>query len=472
MIGQIVLRVISPSTNCKYILLNFLSNYNINYAKCIKRMNRFKDIEIIIPKCYTIYGFIHRYDMDTYPCFILYECNNSPISTGFFFTGCLHMMRKLTNQYILKGSQLMNTLTCGFIGLGLIGGSIAKAVRSAHPDAQMIAYDVNETSLQLAKKEKVIDQICTSVDGSFHHCDYIFLCAPVSHNDDNLFLLKEHLSPGTILTDVGSVKTGIHRQIEVLGLQDQFIGGHPMTGSERFGYQNSKASLLENAYYILTPSDTVPQNKLSAYRSLVEQIGAIPLILGYEEHDYVTAAISHLPHVIAASLVNLVKQSDSEEGVMKMIAAGGFKDITRIASSSPAMWQQICMTNGDNILKLLKDYIQCLTRIQNCIDARTPDALYEFFDSARNYRESFTGTASGPIQTEHVLTVDIADKPGAIAAIASLLAMHEVSIKNIGINHNRELAEGALRIEFYGEEAARQAIEVMTAHGYKIHTKK
>lgn len=366
----------------------------------------------------------------------------------------------------------MSTLTCGFIGLGLIGGSIAKAFRSAVPDAHMIAYDINESSLLLARKEGVIDTVCSAIDGTFGSCNYLFLCAPVSHNDDNLLLLKEYLSPETILTDVGSVKTGIHRRIEELGLQDQFIGGHPMTGSERFGYQNSKASLLENAYYILTPSDTVAQDKLTEYRKLVESIGAIPLVLNYGEHDYVTAAISHLPHVIAASLVNLVKCCDSEEGIMKMIAAGGFKDITRIASSSPSMWQQICLTNTENINKLLKHYIQYLTEISDRIDRREADSLYDFFDHARIYRDSFISASSGPIKTEYVITVDIADKPGAIAAIASLLAMHDVSIKNIGINHNRELAEGALRIEFYDQNAIEQAIRVMTEHGYKIHTRK
>lgn len=245
-----------------------------------------------------------------------------------------------------------------------------------------------------------------------------------------------------------------------------------MTGSERFGYSNSNAALLENAYYILTPSNTVPKEKLTAYHNLVETIGAIPLVLSYEEHDYVTAAISHLPHVIAASLVNLVKNADSKEGVMKMVAAGGFKDITRIASSSPAMWQQICLTNTENISKLLKTYIKSLNDIAVCLDYRAENALYDFFDAARNYRESFVNTSSGPIKTEHALTVDIADKPGAIAAIASLLAMHDVSIKNIGINHNRELAEGALRIEFYDENAIKQAADVMTSHGYPIHTKK
>ena len=365
----------------------------------------------------------------------------------------------------------MSALTCGFIGLGLIGGSIAKAIRHRLPDTRMLAYDINAASLDLAKEEKVIDQICLSIDDSFRDCDYIFLCAPVSHNAENLLTLKNFLSPDTILTDVGSVKTGIHRQIETLELQSQFIGGHPMAGSERFGYPNAKASLLENAYYILTPSEEVPEEKIKAYRKLVETIGAIPLVLSYEEHDYVTAAISHLPHVIAASLVNLVKSSDSEEGVMKMIAAGGFKDITRIASSSPDMWQQICLTNAGNISKLLRTYIQSLEGIADDIDEHKKDDLYSFFDTARNYRESFISAPSGPIKSEYVFTVDIADKPGAIAAIASLLAMHDVSIKNIGINHNRELAEGALRIEFYDQNALKKAVDVMTGHGYKIHTR-
>lgn len=365
----------------------------------------------------------------------------------------------------------MSALTCGFIGLGLIGGSIAKAIRRRLPDTRMLAYDINAASLDLAKEEKVIDRICPSVDDAFRDCDYIFLCAPVSHNAENLLTLKNVLTPDTILTDVGSVKTGIHRQIEALELQSQFIGGHPMAGSERFGYPNAKASLLENAYYILTPSEKVPEEKIKDYRKLVETIGAIPLVLSYEEHDYVTAAISHLPHVIAASLVNLVKNSDSEEGVMKMIAAGGFKDITRIASSSPEMWQQICLTNSENIAKLLRTYIQCLGVIADDIDEHKKDDLYNFFDTARNYRESFISAPSGPIKAEYVFTVDIADKPGAIAAIASLLAMHDVSIKNIGINHNRELAEGALRIEFYDQNALKNAVDVMTGHGYKIHTR-
>lgn len=365
----------------------------------------------------------------------------------------------------------MPTFTCGFIGLGLIGGSIAKAIHVKMPDTHIIAYDTNTASLELALQEGVIQKACSQIGDAFSGCDYLFLCAPVSHNDQNLLTLRKYLSPETILTDVGSVKTGIHEHIASLGLNEQFIGGHPMTGSERFGYANSKASLFENAYYILTPTREVPTEKISAYQTLVQMIGAIPLVLPCEQHDYVTAAISHLPHVIAASLVNLVKNADSKEGIMKMIAAGGFKDITRIASSSPAMWQQICLTNTKNISSLLERYIQDLIDFKKELDAKETDTLYQFFDQARTYRESFIDVSSGPIKTEYVITVDIADKPGSIAAIASLLAQSDVSIKNIGINHNRELAEGALRIEFYEDIAARQAVKILTEHEYSIHTK-
>lgn len=367
----------------------------------------------------------------------------------------------------------MSDLTCGFIGLGLIGGSIAHALKEIpHKEVTIIAYDVNADSLLQAQKEKIVDKIAPTIDASFSSCDYLFLCAPVEENDKNLLLLKNHLSPTCILTDVGSVKAGIHLQIEAVGLTSQFIGGHPMAGSERTGYQNSKARILENAYYILTPCSEVPQENIKSYSTLVEEMGAIPLLLTPSLHDYVTAAISHLPHVLASSLVNLVKKSDSKEGIMKLIAAGGFKDFTRIASSSPQMWQQICLNNTMNISSLLEDYISELLQIKKELDAQNAPALYNFFDDARIYRDSFLNTSSGPLKISYALNVDIADEPGALASIATMLALNSISIKNIGIIHNRELEEGSLRIEFYEESAMYSAKTILLGKGYTIHEKK
>lgn len=365
----------------------------------------------------------------------------------------------------------MPALTFGFVGLGLIGGSIAKAVREKMPDSRIIAYDRKSDTLSLAKTEGTADIILSEIDDTFYQCDYLFLCAPVSGNAENLKKLAGFIRKDCTLTDVGSVKTDIHSHIDALGLASNFIGGHPMAGSERIGYQNSKAILLENAYYILTPTKEVSPKKVTAYKNLVETLGAIPLILTAKEHDYVTAAVSHLPHVAASGLVNLVHDSDSEDGIMKMIAAGGFKDITRIASSSPVMWQQICLTNTANILSLLDDYIGALSDIRKKLETQNGTALFDFFEKARNYRESFAEVSSGPIKKSYSINVDIIDQAGSLASVATLLADHHISIKNIGIVHNREFEAGTLKIEFYMEPSIDQSVALLQEHGYTVHRK-
>ena len=366
----------------------------------------------------------------------------------------------------------MAQLHIGFIGLGLIGGSIARALRENISEIRITAYDVNTATLEAALKDGVIDRAAEQIDGSFSDCSYLFLCAPVQKNDANLEAVKKVLSPSCTLTDVGSVKTDIHEHIAQAGLEAQFIGGHPMAGSERFGYANSKAKLLENAYYILTPTDQTDPDRLAAYRRLVETMEAIPLVLDYRQHDYVTAGISHLPHVIAASLVNLVRDSDNEEGIMKLVAAGGFKDITRIASSSAAMWQQICMTNTENISRLLDSYIDSLSKIREQLDKRQGEALYQLFDSARIYRDSFINASSGPIKRVYSFNIDIDDRPGMLAQVATTLAFNNINIKNIGIVHNREYEEGVLRIEFYDEESQEAAKRLLSTPQFVIHEKK
>ena len=365
----------------------------------------------------------------------------------------------------------MSHMTCGFVGLGLIGGSIARALKKYDPDIEIIAYDINKNALKQASKEGIVDLAAECIDENFSRCGYLFLCAPVQGNDGNLEAVKRVLSKDCLLTDVGSVKTTIHEAIARYGLSDRFVGGHPMAGSERVGYANSKASLLENAYYILTPTTDVPAEKVENFRQLVADMGAIPLVLDYRRHDYITAAISHLPHVVAASLVNLVRDSDSAEGTMRMVAAGGFKDITRIASSSPVMWQQICLTNGENISELLGEYIDTLTEFKKNIDAKDADALYERFDSARSYRDSFSSASSGPIKRSYSLNVEIADRAGSLAHIVTLLAARDLNIKNIAISHNRESEDGVLRVEFYEEASMAEGVKLLEADGYAVHVR-
>ena len=366
----------------------------------------------------------------------------------------------------------MRDLTCGFIGLGLIGGSIAKALKNQQPEVNIIAFDIDKESLLLAQTEKItstcyeqLDDVAAKHLGS---CDILFLCAPVSRNDDNLRVIKKHLSEHCILTDVGSVKTPIHKTIEELGLNESFIGGHPMSGSEKIGFANANALLFENAFYFLTPTEQVSQEKIDLMKEVISIIGAIPLILDSKKHDYITAAISHLPHVIAYSLVNLVNEND-KDGMMKLIAAGGFKDITRIASSSPVMWQQICLTNTENIAELLDKYIDELSSMRDALRERDGDTLINSFQSAKEYRDSFMNASGSPVTKLHEVYLYIPDKPGALAMTATILALNNISIKNIGIMHNREFQEGVLRIEFYDEPSAEAAITLLGQNNYTIY---
>ncbi|MBP3814047.1 MAG: prephenate dehydrogenase/arogenate dehydrogenase family protein [Butyrivibrio sp.] len=365
----------------------------------------------------------------------------------------------------------MDSLTYGFIGLGLIGGSIAKAIKNAYNNSRIMAYTPHKETVDKAHDEGIVDLPLYEIGPEFRDCDFIFLCAPVELNNENLKALVPHLSAKTTITDIGSVKSSIHQVVKELGLESQFIGGHPMAGTERIGYSNSKPGILENAYYIITKTEFSSKERLDTYTELVRMIKAIPLVVPYEQHDYITAAISHVPHVISASLVNLVKNSDGKDQLMKTIAAGGFKDITRISSSSPIMWKQICMTNSYNISDLLGSYIDSLMDIKLAIDEKNEDKIMNFFESAREYRESFMDTSSGPIKKVFTIHVEIDDKPGNLAKVATLLSDNMINIKNIGIVHNREYERGTLRIEFHSSEDQLKAKELLTVSGYTLYVK-
>lgn len=365
----------------------------------------------------------------------------------------------------------MENMTFGFIGLGLIGGSVAKALKLANPDCRIIAFDKDLSALSLAKNENICDTVCEMVNESFSECDIFFLCTPVDFNTEYLAQIKSIRKADSLITDVGSVKKTIHDVVRELHLEDCFIGGHPMAGSERSGYSASNAGLLENAYYILTPSASVSEDKVACLSSIIKEAGSIPIIMSEEKHDTVTAAISHLPHMAAYALVNLIHNSDDTDHTMKLIAAGGFKDITRIASSSPIMWQQICGENKEKLLSFMDDYIAELTSLRASIENEKETALYDYFSNAKDYRDTFNDVISGPISRSYRLTVAIPDETGIIAKLSGMFAKDGINLKNIGIVHNREFEEGVLRIEFYDEYSLKQAISVLKETEYTIYTK-
>ena len=356
----------------------------------------------------------------------------------------------------------------GFIGLGLIGGSIAKGLKAEDPNCRIYAYMRTGAKLELARSEGIVDVVLSSAcDERLSECDVIFLCTPVEVVVDCLKGLKPLLKEGAFITDVGSTKSSVQEAVLELELGRNFIGGHPMAGSEKSGYEYSDPVMLENIFYMLCPTPRTPLAYIQRMTEIVRKLKANPYVIEADEHDKAVATISHLPHLVAATLVNLVHRTDSPEHTMKQLAAGGFKDITRIASSSPVMWQQIFSSNRETVIRVLREYIESLQNVEKALAEDDMAAIHELFVESGAYRKTFAD-AHGLLEAQYSFSVRVADKPGAISIISAILAAGGISIKNVGINHNRESGSGALRIEFYDAASCTSAERMLAEYNYEV----
>lgn len=353
--------------------------------------------------------------------------------------------------------------TIGIVGLGFLGGSLAKALIKSEKVKEIIACDKNIESLKQAKEEGVISDYSFDIDEKFEKCNFVFICTPVSFISEYAKKLDKIVNSNCIITDTGSTKKNILESSE--SLEKEFIGGHPMIGSERSGYATSKELLFENSYYIITQSKRNKSESVEKLKELILEINAIPIIIDANKHDYITAAISHVPHVVAATLVNMVKNLDDENETMKTLAAGGFKDITRIASSDPTMWENICSENREEILKILNDFKTIIEKFERNISSHKE--TYEFFDSSKKYRDSFINKKiNGNTMPE--LNITVKDENGAIAHITTILSNNDIGIKNIEVLNNRENNYGALRVIVRTYEEREKGYDVLKSFGFDV----
>ena len=355
----------------------------------------------------------------------------------------------------------------GIIGLGFLGGSLAKSLKSTDILDEIIAFDKNIESLKLAKDENVINDYSEKIDEKFYNCDIVFICTPVKLIPEIAKELDEVVNENCIITDTGSTKKNIIETSKYL--KHEFIGGHPMVGSERSGYKTSKELLFENSYYIITKSEKTTQRALDILKEIITAIKAIPIIIEENQHDHITATISHVPHVIAYSLVSLVKQLDDENETMKNLAAGGFKDITRIASSDPTMWENICSENKEEILKVLSIFKDIINQFEQGIS--NSETTYNFFSESKKYRDSFINKKING-NTMPQLDISIKDENGAIATITTILSAKNISIRNLEILNNRENNYGALKIIFNTYEQMQEAQDLLKQFGYEVRENK
>ncbi|MDF2947473.1 MAG: prephenate dehydrogenase [Bacillales bacterium] len=354
------------------------------------------------------------------------------------------------------------------IGTGLIGGSIALAIKKSS-NSIIVGYDINQIEVNKAKQLQVIDEIATSLKEAAENADLIILASPIDATKQLMIEVAEfNLREDVIITDVCSTKGDIMRLANELWQgKVTFIGGHPMAGSHKIGVESAKGHLFENAFYILTPQRFTSFEKVENLKKWLKGTKANFLVLDTEEHDYITGVISHFPHIIASCLVNLAKKHADQNPLINIMAAGGFRDITRIASSNPQMWKGIVKENRENLSNLLDEWIMEIKSVQSILSEENDQALTRFFTESKEFRDSLPVRSKGAIPAFYDLLVDVMDVPGAIAHITGLLAEQKISITNINIIESREGLLGVLCISFQTELERNQAKSLLQRNDYK-----
>ncbi|MBM7840168.1 prephenate dehydrogenase [Alkalihalobacillus xiaoxiensis] len=337
------------------------------------------------------------------------------------------------------------------IGLGLIGGSISLAIKK-EDSFHVKGFDLSAEQLRMAKSLGVIDEKVKSIEEGAVHADLIVLAVPVAQTIELIQQLNQlDLKKDVIITDVGSTKQEIVQAAAQLNESITFIGGHPMAGSHKSGVEAAKAHLFENAFYIFTPTATVDREQLITLKNVLKHTKARFLQMDAKQHDKLVGAVSHFPHIIAASLVHqLEKLQETDPGVTRL-AAGGFRDITRIASSSPVMWRDILLHNQEELLHLFDQWQNEMNRARNLVQDGDGEGLLTFFQQARSFREGLPQRNKGAIPAFYDLFVDVPDHPGVISDVTYILAEHEISLTNIRILEAREDIMGVLRLSFRSE---------------------
>ncbi|MCM3341324.1 prephenate dehydrogenase [Paenibacillus sp. MER TA 81-3] len=356
------------------------------------------------------------------------------------------------------------------LGVGLIGGSLALCFKNK-PGLHVVGYSPNPASTEKYIKRGVVDEATTSLKEAVHEADYIFVCSPVGMLESMLGQLRElDLKPGCIVTDVGSTKDSVARCARSLGWHDiHFIGGHPMAGSERSGVEAASTLLFENAFYVLTPDQDVDEDVYSRLVSLLRYTKAHIIRMNPDEHDEVVGAISHLPHLVAVALVNQVRRYNESNELHELLAAGGFRDITRIASSDPVIWRDILLNNRDILLHLLQDWKAGTERFIDLLQRRDGEGIMQQFAEAGEFRSRMPERRKGVIHALYDLYMDVPDHPGIIGKIASELGNHLINLSNLQIIESREDVPGVLRLSFRHQSDADRANELLTSKGFTIY---
>jgi len=342
------------------------------------------------------------------------------------------------------------------VGTGLIGGSIALGLRRR--GWHVSGLDADEERLQAAVDAGVID---AAVDDLQAEVVFVAVPAASAAAEARRILQADGRLDHAVVTDVSGVKSTIVKESD----HPRFIGGHPMAGSEQTGLQGADPDLFVGAVWVLTPTATTDLEAFDRLKGVVMSLGAEVLVLSAADHDRLVAVVSHVPHLVAATLMNAAVDGAQQDGTLLRLAAGGFRDMTRVAAGHPGIWPDICAANATAIVAALDGLVSDLITMRDRVAAQDRPAILDLLQKASAARRSLPARAVRP---EHLaeLRITVPDRDGVIAEIASLAAGAGINIYDIEIAHSAEGPQGVLILIVEGADAETLRVAVDAA-GYR-----
>jgi prephenate dehydrogenase len=360
--------------------------------------------------------------------------------------------------------EMGNQTVVTVVGLGLIGGSLCHAFKRARILVKGVS---GGRTIEKAMSLQIIDEgfEYANMHDALHKSEFVFLCTPLQDIVSRLPEVFECCDRNTVISDVGSTKSVICRTAEkYLPRGAYFIGGHPMAGSEKRGIENANPYLFYDAVYVLTPLTNTPKKAIKRLSALLSLVGAKIMVLEPGLHDMIAASVSHLPQLLAVLLTNHLADKNSD--LYRNLAAGGFRDMTRIASSSYDVWKDIISTNIQQIGAAMNDFQKRLSHLGSILEDE--HALKEVFEEARRERQTIPRYSKGFLKPLFDVRVSVKDRAGELARITNIIYYHDINIKDIEIVNIREGEGGILRLGFSIQKDAQKAAEALEEVGYEV----
>ncbi len=355
------------------------------------------------------------------------------------------------------------TGTVVLAGVGLIGGSVGLGLHQRFLAHHVIGLDPDPVALEAARGLGAIDEARLEPGPWLERADLVVLATPVRSLERLAREVSPFLRADAIVTDVGSVKEPL-----VKALRDiRFVGGHPMAGSEREGVANADAALLENAVWVLTPDESTDAEALALVSEVVSGLGARPIEVAPALHDRLVATVSHLPYLAAVALTRAVGQAE-ERDLLALLAAGGFRDLTRVASGSPRMSRDMVVANSRAVREALHAFRTQLDAVATLLD--DPDELLEVAEGAKRQRDALPIVRRTLLPARFEAVIAVPDRPGELMRITSALGEAGVNIKDIEVLGVRE-SGGAMRLAFSDHGSLQRGTEALRAAGYEAHSR-